>query len=132
MYLYVKVSILPLSTIFLLDIGTVPYGIFGISFYYQTCCTIMKYLYIILFSCRYSTAVQVLPGDEIVTTCKYKSLSRPRTTFLVMPPATKCASASLLTIQPVKCIHHHVRHGEIFLFVNIGKVTTKDVISMHS
>lgn len=34
-----------------------------------------------MFYCRYSTAVQVLPGDEIVTTCKYKSLSRPRTTF---------------------------------------------------
>ncbi|XP_063446633.1 DBH-like monooxygenase protein 1 [Mytilus trossulus] len=29
----------------------------------------------------YSTAVQVLPGDEIVTTCKFKSLSRPKTTF---------------------------------------------------
>ncbi|CAG2247962.1 DBH [Mytilus edulis] len=30
---------------------------------------------------KYSTAVQVLPGDEIVTTCKFKSLSRPKTTF---------------------------------------------------
>jgi len=30
---------------------------------------------------RYTTAIEVMPGDEIVTSCTFKSLSRPKTTF---------------------------------------------------
>ena len=71
-------------------------------------------------------------GMKLLPRVNISHFHDPEQHFLVMPPATKCASASLLTIQPVTCIHHHVRHGEIFLSVNIGKVTTKDVISMLS
>lgn len=30
---------------------------------------------------RYTTAIEVMPGDEIVTSCTFKSLSRSKTTF---------------------------------------------------
>jgi hypothetical protein len=48
-------------------------------------------------------------GMKLLPRVNISHFHDPKQHFLVMPPATKCASASLLTIQPVTCIHHHVR-----------------------